>query len=148
MLDVVDIDIANKIKQDALSIIQSQYNRKSTGEQLKVNKKKMAEKEAFYCTISFLLFAAIRSFLTNLPYYFSVVHAFQSSALHLSPFTVLIFWAYNANIPRPCQCGRNLMKFGNSLVHLSPNVTFSQIFCYRAHWIQSYLCLFFFFYFI
>lgn len=103
----------------------------------------MAEKEAFYCTISFLLFAAIRSFLTNLPYYFSVVHAFQSSALHLSPFTVLIFWAYNANIPRPCQCGRNLMKFGNSLVRLSPNVTFSQIFCYRAHWVQSYLCLFF-----
>lgn len=103
----------------------------------------MAEKEAFYCTISFFLFAAIRSFLTNLPYYFSVVHAFQSSALHLYSFHCFDFLGYNANIPRPCQCGRNLMKFGNSLVHLSPNVTFSQIFCYRAHWVQSYLCLFF-----
>lgn len=47
MFDVVDIDIANIIKQDALSIIQSQYNRKSTGEQLKVNKKKNGGKRSF-----------------------------------------------------------------------------------------------------
>lgn len=80
----------------------------------------MAEKEAFYCTISFLLFAAIRSFLTNLPYYFSVVHAFQSSALHLYSFHCFDFLGVQCKYPKAVSMWKESYEIWEQFSALEP----------------------------